>query len=105
VLLHLRRLTVGTTHGKFMSGVSIAALAPNLTAFEDLSEIMRQPLYASEWGALVAAWLGWLVRRLGKCWGCSARTWGGSSRALGCCVHASGVLYACITQAPLICCS
>jgi hypothetical protein len=54
-LLQLRRLTVGTTHGKFMSGVSLAALAPNLTAFEDLSEIMRQPLYASEctWGRVI----------------------------------------------------
>jgi hypothetical protein len=60
-LLQLRRLTVGTTHGKFMSGVSLAALAPNLTAFEDLSEIMRQPLYASEctWGRLL---VGGVVR-------------------------------------------
>ncbi|WIA21173.1 hypothetical protein OEZ85_005480 [Tetradesmus obliquus] len=48
VLLRLRRLTVGTTHGKFMAGVSLAALAPNLTCFEDLSEIMRQPLYATD---------------------------------------------------------
>lgn len=48
VLPSLKRLTVGTTHGRLMSGVQIAALAPSLTCLEDLSELPRVPPVTSD---------------------------------------------------------